>query len=181
MLSWYLIGWSLCFVIRGLRTDSHSNTSRERGFIMKFLVAWDGQPSRRRQVHLLPLLPPGLIHVSAGSMHELWFPPPSKRGPWCGLITVSTEFHFSQGILAILMSSALCVLQFSLLTTSLLWFSLYISWEGNFTDSADLFLARLLTALTGWPCIRWPHLWPRDLEDYLNGTSSTPILNLLYS
>lgn len=106
-------------------------------------------------------------------------PPP--RGALCGLITVSTEFHFSQGILAILMSSALC--------SSVLIID-YFPYDSHFIfpEKAisrillDLFLARLLDSFqTGWPCIRWPSLATCDLKIYLNGTSSTPILNLLYS
>lgn len=52
----HMPGWSLRFVIQGLGTDSHSDTSRKRGFIMKVLVAWDGKPSRMRQLRGLPTL-----------------------------------------------------------------------------------------------------------------------------
>lgn len=160
MLSWALRSWSLCFVIRGLRTDSHSNSLKGKGVHYEISCCLEmGSHHEGGKSTCYPCCHLVSFTFLLGQCTSSDFPA-SKRA-LCGLITVSTEFHFSQGILAILMSSALCS-SVLIIDYFLLWFSLYISWEGNFTDSADLFLARLLDSFrTGWPCIRWPSLATR--------------------
>ena len=158
MLSWALDRLKPMFCHSGTE-DSHLNTSRKRGFITKILVAWDGQPSRTRQLHLLPLLPPGLLHVSAGSMRMLWFTPPPRGPLWTHITASPVSFftgHFGH-------SDALCFMFFS----SHYWllhsyYSHFIFPERAISWILIIFWARLLASFrTGWPCARWPSLATR--------------------
>ena len=121
----HMPGWSLHFVIRGLGTDTHSNTSRKRGFIMDILVAWDGKPSRMRQLHGLPTLVATWSgsRASAGSMR---MPPFLQLQVDPSVDSQNSLLRASsfRGLFWLFWCPLLYVLQFSLSTTSLPYDSL---------------------------------------------------------
>lgn len=164
MLSWALDRLKPMFCHSGTE-DSHLNTSRKRGFITKILVAWDGQPSRTRQLHLLPLLPPGLIHVSAGSMRMLWFTPPPRGPLWTHITASPVSFftgHFGH-------SDALCFMFFS----SHYWLLHSYYSHFIFPERAISWILIIFFGPDCWPAfglaglVPGDHPWPLDLEDLL--------------
>lgn len=187
--------WSLRFVIQGLGTEIQLKDFKKMRFIIKILVAWNGNLEEWSSSTHLPLC--ALIssvsllgQCACSSLLTLqmdssvnWEQPPHS-------------FPFHSSLLAFLMPLASCT---SALTTD--YFSLPLNFlrGKSHTVSAYLFWARSLGSFRiGGPCVRWPSLanhlegvwempdkmsvsWARtiELEDLFKDiVNSTPTLNL---